>query len=77
MYYDIGAYDMLYSEFRQMYCEAWNEKFNHLCNHTTKNKIEGRNRILNENKNTYNESTPESEAFQFFKKRFQLKRDIS
>ena len=31
MYYDIGAYDMNYSEFKEMCHEAWDEKFNYLC----------------------------------------------
>ena len=31
MYYDIGAYDMLYSEFREMNREAWSEKIVYLC----------------------------------------------
>ena len=36
-YYDIGAYDKLYSEFREMCEEAWSEKFNYLCIDMTKN----------------------------------------
>ena len=30
MYFDIGAYDMLDSEFREMCQKAWSEKFNYL-----------------------------------------------
>ena len=54
MYYDIGAYDMLHSEFRTMCREAWNEKFEFLCIDMTKSKIEGKNRIFKEmQKHTY------------------------
>ena len=28
MYYDIGAYDMIYDDFKQMVCKAWSGKFN-------------------------------------------------
>ena len=31
MYYDIGAYDMIYDEFKEMCWVAWSEKFNYLC----------------------------------------------
>ena len=30
MYYDIGAYDMLYSEYKEMCHKAWGERFNYL-----------------------------------------------
>ena len=63
MYYDIGAYDMLYSEFREMCTEAWSEKNIHLCIDMTKNKNESKYRIFNENKDTYNACIPESELF--------------
>ena len=36
MYYDIGAYDMIYSEFKEMCHKAWDEKFNYLCIDMTK-----------------------------------------
>ena len=36
MYYDIGAYDMNYDEFKQMCHKAWDEKYNYLCNDMTK-----------------------------------------
>ena len=52
MYYDIGAYDMLYSEFNEMCLKAWSERFNYLCLDITKNKNEGKYRIFNESKNT-------------------------
>ena len=35
IYRDTGAHDMLYSDFKQMYREAWSEKFNYLCIDTT------------------------------------------
>ena len=31
MYHDIGAFDMIYDEFKEMCRVAWNEKFNYLC----------------------------------------------
>ena len=53
MYYDIGAYDMKYDEFKEMCHKAWSEGFNYRCIDMTKNKNEGKYRIFNENKNTY------------------------
>ena len=38
LYYDIGAYDMNYDEFKQMCHEAWVERFNYLCIDTTKKR---------------------------------------
>ena len=38
MYYDIGAYDMKYDEFKEMCRVAWSEKYNYLCIDITKNK---------------------------------------
>ena len=63
MYYDIGAYDMNYDEFKLMCHKAWDEKYNYLCIDVTKNKNEGRYSIFNESKATYIECIPESEAF--------------
>ena len=63
MYYDIGAYDMNYDEFKQMCHKAWDERFNYLCIDMTKNKNEGKYRVYNESKNTYIECIPESEPF--------------
>ena len=31
MYYDIGAYDMKYDEFKEMCHKAWSERYNYLC----------------------------------------------
>ena len=62
-YYDIGAYDMNYDEFKQMCHKAWDEIFNYLCIDMTKNKNEGKYRIFNESKTTYIECVPETEAF--------------
>ena len=42
MYYDIGAYDMNYDDFKEMCHKAWDEKYNYLCIDMTKNKNEGR-----------------------------------
>ena len=63
MYYDIGAYDMNYDEFKQMCHKAWDESFNYLCIDMTKNKNEGKYRIYNESKHTYIECICETEAF--------------
>ena len=63
MYYDIGAYDMNYDEFKQMCHKAWDERFNYLCIDMIRNKNEGKYRIFNESKNTYIECICETEAF--------------
>ena len=63
MYYDIGAYDMNYDEFKQMCHKAWDEKYNYLCIDKTKNKNDGKYRIFNESKNTYIECLCESDPF--------------
>ena len=63
MYYDIGAYDMNYDEFKEMCHKAWNEKYNYLCIDITKNKNEGKYRIFNESKTTYIDCISESEPF--------------
>ena len=63
MYYDIGAYDMKYDEFKEMCHKAWDEKYNYLCIDMTKNKNEGKYRIFNESKTTYIECIPETEPF--------------
>ena len=63
MYSDIGAFDMIYDEFKEKCRVAWSEKFNYLCIDMTKNKNEGKYQIFNESKNTYIESISESEAF--------------
>ena len=63
MYYDIGAYDMSYHEFKLMCHKAWDEKYNYLCIDMTKNKTEGRYSIFNESKTIYIDCIPESEPF--------------
>ena len=63
MYYDIGAYDMKYDEYKEMCHKAWDEKFNYLSIDVTKNKNEGKYRIFNESKTTYIECIPETEPF--------------
>ena len=64
MYYDIGAYDMKYEEFKEMCHKAWDEKYNYLCIDMTKNENEGKNRIFSESKTTYIECIAETEPFQ-------------
>ena len=63
MYYDIGAYDMKYDEFKEMCHKAWDKKYNYLCIDMTKNKKEGKYRIFNENKTTYIDCICETEPF--------------
>ena len=63
MYYDIGAYNMNYDEFKQMCHKAWDEKFNYLCIDMTKNRDNGNYRIFNESKTTYIDCIPETEPF--------------
>ena len=63
MYYDIGAYDMKNDEFKEMCHRAWSEKLNYLCIDMTKEKNDGKYRILNESKNKYFECFPEIELF--------------
>ena len=63
MYYDIGAYDMKYDEFKELCHKAWDEKYNYLCIDVTKNKNEVKYRIFNESKTTYVECIPETEPF--------------
>ena len=63
MYYDIGAFDMLNDEFKEMCRVDWSEKFNYLCIDMTKNKNEGKYRFFNESKTTYIECISETELF--------------
>ena len=39
MYYDFGAYDMKYDEFKQMCHKAWSERFNYLCIDSSRKKM--------------------------------------
>ena len=61
MYYDIGAYDKNYDEFKIMCHEAWDERHNCLCVDMAKTKNEGKYRNFNESKVTYVECIHESE----------------
>ena len=63
MYYDIGAYDMKYDEFKEMCHKAWDEEYNYLYIDMTKNKNEGKYRIFNESKTTYIECICETNPF--------------
>ena len=63
MYYDIGAFDMIYGQINKMCRVAWSEKFNYLCINMTKKKNEGKYRIFNERKSTFIDCIPQSEAF--------------
>ena len=46
MYYDIGAYDMNYDEFKGKCHKAWEERYNYLCIDMTKNENDGKYRIF-------------------------------
>ena len=70
MYYDIRVYDMKYDDFKEMCNKSSSEKFNFLCIDMTKNKNEGKYRILNENENTYIEHILETEALKIFQMLF-------
>ena len=63
MYHDIGAFDMIYDEFKDMCRVAWGKKFNYLCIDMTRNKNEGKYRIFNESKTKYIDCIPETEPF--------------
>ena len=63
MYYDIGAYDMKYDEFKEMCHKAWSERFNYLCIDVTKNRDNGKYRIFKESKTTYIDCIPETNPF--------------
>ena len=63
MYYEIGAYDMKYDEFKEMFHKAWSERFNYLCIDKTKRRDHGKYRIFNESKTTYIDCIPETNPF--------------
>ena len=63
LYYDIGAFDMIDDEFKEMCRVAWSEKFNYLCIDIGKNKNDGKYHIFNESKTTYIDCICESEPF--------------
>ena len=63
MYHDIGAFDMIYDEFKEMCRVAWSEKINYLYIDMTKYKNDGKYRIFNESKTTYIDCIPETEPF--------------
>ena len=63
MFYDSGAFDMVYDEFKEMCRVAWSEKFNYLFTDMTKTKNEVKYRIFKESKNTYIECLCETEPF--------------
>ena len=63
MYHDVGAFDKIYDDFKEMCRVAWGEKFNYLCIDTAKNKNEGKYRIFNESQTTYIDCISETEPF--------------
>ena len=63
MYYDIGAYNMKYDDFKEMCHKTWSERFNYLCIDMAESKNEGKYRFFKELKTTYLECIPESELF--------------
>ena len=54
---------MLYSELRAISRKTWNEKSSYLCIDMTRNKSEGKYRIINDSKNIFIECILENEAF--------------
>ena len=62
-FYDTGAYDLMYIDFKEKCHKARSERFNYLCIDMTKNKNEGKYRIFKGSKTTYIERIPESELF--------------
>ena len=42
IYYDVGAYDMLYSEFKKMCRKTWGEKYAHIYIDLTRDEKEGK-----------------------------------
>ena len=54
---------MIYDELKEMCRVAWKDRFNYLCVDMTKNKNEGKYRIVNESKNTHIECICETELF--------------
>ena len=73
MYYDIGTFDMIFDEFKELCRVAWSEKFNYLCIDMSKNKNEGKYQIFNKSKNKYIECICETEAFKIFQMLFPIK----
>ena len=73
LYYDIGAYDMKYEEFKKKCRKAWSDKVNCVCFEMPKYKNYCKYLIFNESKNTNFECIPESEASCSFESFFQLK----
>ena len=63
MYYDIGAYDMKYDEFKEMCHKAWDEEYNYLCIDMTKNKNDCKYRVFNESKTIYIDCICETSPF--------------
>ena len=61
MYFDIGADDILYSEFTEMCHKAWSQYY--FCIDMTTNKDDGKYPTFNESKTTYIESVPKIEPF--------------
>ena len=62
LYKDIRGYDMRYVEFKELCRQTWSENFTHPSIDMSKNRIEGKYRNFNENKNTYIVCIPGSEA---------------
>ena len=63
MYHDIGAFDMIYDEFKEMCRVAWSEKFIYLCINMAEIKKDGKFHKFNESKTTYIDCISETEPF--------------
>ena len=62
MFYNIDAYDILYSEFEEVCRKAWCEKSNYLFIDLNKKRKESKYPIFNERKNPYIECIQETET---------------
>ena len=71
MYYDIGAYDMNYDEFKQMCHKTWDEKYNYLCIDMTK-KMKVNIVFSMKVKLHISIVSPKANLFKYFKCCFQL-----
>ena len=58
---DISGFDMSYEEFKSLYREAWNEKFNYLLINRLEDKNGSRYRIFNESNPNYKIFNPQTD----------------
>ena len=63
IYRDVGGYDMIYDEFKELCRKSWEDEYNYLCIDRSEKRDQGRYCICNESKNTYTECIPEKKPF--------------